>query len=110
MSVPLEITPQDLHRRVAAGERLRLIDVREPWEYQTSRLPGAELIPMGGIPASLPTLEGGEDPLVVYCHHGVRSLRVASWLREQGIERVQSLAGGIERWSLEIDPGIPRYT
>ncbi|MBI3697996.1 MAG: hypothetical protein HY238_24570 [Acidobacteria bacterium] len=110
MSLSLEITPQDLHRRMAAGERLHLIDVREPWEYQASRLAGAELIPMGDIPASLPRLEGDEDPLVVYCHHGVRSLRVANWLRGQGVERVQSLAGGIDRWSLEIDPATPRYT
>jgi rhodanese-related sulfurtransferase len=108
--LPFEITPHDLQRRQAAGERVRLVDVREPWEYQTARLEGAELIPMGDVPAALPQLEGMEEPLVVYCHHGVRSLRVAAWLRNQGLEEVQSLAGGIDRWSLEIDPAVPRYT
>jgi rhodanese-related sulfurtransferase len=105
-----EITPQELQRRQAAGGKVRLVDVREPWEYQTARLEGAELIPMGDVPAALPQLEAIEEPVVVYCHHGVRSLRVAAWLRNQGLEEVQSLAGGIDRWSLEIDPAIPRYT
>ena len=85
------------------------MDVREPWEYQTARLEGAELVPMGEIPAALPHLEAVEGPLVVYCHHGVRSLRVAAWLRNQGLEEVQSLAGGIDRWSVEIDLAVPRY-
>ncbi len=103
----LEITPQDLRQRLA---QVRIVDVREPWEYQICRLAGAESIPMGEIPAALPRLEGDEKPLVVYCHHGVRSLRVANWLRQQGIEQVSSLQGGIDRWSLEIDPAVPRYT
>jgi rhodanese-related sulfurtransferase len=92
------------------GEAIRVIDVREPWEYDVCRLEGAELIPMGDVPAALPRLEGEEAPLVVYCHHGVRSLRVANWLRQQGVEQVWSLAGGIDRWSEEIDPKVPRYT
>jgi rhodanese-related sulfurtransferase len=104
---PLEITPQDLRERL---DQVRIVDVREPWEYQTCRLSGAESIPMGEIPAALPRLDGDEKPLVVYCHHGVRSLRVANWLRQQGIEQVSSLQGGIDRWSLEIDPAVPRYT
>ena len=107
---PLEITPQDLRDRLAGGERLRLIDCREPWEHDLCRLDGAELIPMGDIPAALPRLEGDEAPLVVYCHHGIRSLRVANWLRGQGVERAHSLRGGIDRWSLEIDPAVARYT
>jgi rhodanese-related sulfurtransferase len=104
---PLEITPQDLRQRL---DQVRIVDVREPWEYQVCHLAGAESIPMGEIPAALPRLDGDEKPLVVYCHHGVRSLRVANWLRQQGIEQVSSLQGGIDRWSLEIDPAVPRYT
>lgn len=104
---PLEITPQDLRQRL---DQVRIVDVREPWEYQICRLAGAESIPMGEIPAALLHLDGDEKPLVVYCHHGVRSLRVANWLRQQGIEQVSSLQGGIDRWSLEIDAAVPRYT
>jgi rhodanese-related sulfurtransferase len=106
---PLEIEPQELRRRLDAGESIRVIDVREPWEYQVCRLDGAELIPMGDVPTALPRLDGEESPLVVYCHHGIRSLRVADWLRQQGVEQVWSLAGGIDRWSAEIDPAVPRY-
>jgi rhodanese-related sulfurtransferase len=107
----MEITPREVRRRLDAGEKLRLIDVREPREYQTARIEGAELIPMRDIPSSLAAL-GDENgaPLIVICHHGVRSLQVVSWLREQGVAGCQSLAGGIERWSREIDPSVPRYT
>ena len=85
--------------------------MREPWEFQLCRLPGAELVPMQSVPASLPHLEAIADDklLIVYCHHGVRSLNVVAWLRRQGLENCVSLAGGIERWSAEIDPAVPRY-
>ncbi len=108
----LEITPQDVKRRVDGGERLTLIDVREPAEFQAARIAGAELIPMRTIPAELQRLEAAADDstLVVLCHHGVRSLNVVNWLREQGVASCQSMAGGIDRWSLEIDPAVPRYS
>jgi rhodanese-related sulfurtransferase len=108
---PVEITPREVQRRRDAGEKLRLIDVREPLEYQTAHIQGAELIPMGDIPTALAKLavEDGA-PLIVICHHGVRSLNVVSWLREQGVAGCQSMAGGIDRWSQEIDPSVPRYT
>jgi len=111
-ALPLEITPQDVKRRVEAGERLTLVDVREPPEFQTARIAGAQLIPMRSIPAELQRLEAAADDatLVVFCHHGVRSLNVVNWLREQGVASCQSMAGGIDRWSLEIDPSIPRYS
>ena len=111
-SQPLEITPHELKQRSGAGEKLILIDVREPGEFQLARLPDAELIPMRSVPAELQRLEALADQgtLVVYCHHGVRSLNVVSWLREQGVGGCQSLAGGIDRWSLEIDPSVPRYS
>ena len=73
------------------------------------RIEGSELIPMRSVPQSLDSLAAEEAPLIVFCHHGMRSLQVVSWLREQGIERSSSMEGGIDRWSLEIDPTVPRY-
>jgi rhodanese-related sulfurtransferase len=110
-SLPLEITPHDVQRRLQAGEKLALVDVREPGEFQTARIGGAELIPMRTVPAELSRLDAQADEtvLIVFCHHGVRSLNVVNWLREQGVGACQSMAGGIDRWSLEIDPGVPRY-
>jgi len=110
-TLPLEITPGELRRRLDVGEEIRLIDVREPREYETARIEGGELIPMRGIPAALLKLraESMHATLVVYCHHGVRSLNVVHWLREQGVESCQSLAGGIDAWSRLIDPSVPRY-
>src|SRR5579862_461327 len=98
MALPLEVTPQDVKRRIDAGEKLQLIDVREPHEYAQARIEGSELIPMRSVPAELQTLEGRADngTLVVYCHHGVRSLHVVHWLREQGLESCQSMSGGID--------------
>ena len=108
----LETGPQDIQRRIHAGEPLTLIDVREPEEFAITRIEGATLIPMRSIPASLQQLEAKADEttLVVFCHHGVRSLNVVHWLREQGVTACQSMAGGIDRWSREVDPGIPRYS
>jgi len=109
--IPLEVTPTEVKRRLESGEKLSLIDVREPGEFATTKIAGAELIPMRDIPPALPSLESRADDssLVFFCHHGVRSLNVVSWLREQGIARCQSMAGGIERWSLEVAPPVPRY-
>jgi rhodanese-related sulfurtransferase len=106
----MEISPQEVKRRLSAGEQLRLIDVREPFEFHRARIDGAELIPMGSVPQSLPLFEKEEKPIVVFCHHGIRSLQVVSWLRGQGVENCVSMAGGIDRWSLEIDPKVPRYS
>jgi rhodanese-related sulfurtransferase len=104
----LEITPAETKRRLDRGEKLLLVDVREPWETEICRIEGAQLISMGSIPANLQALDT-DDEVVCYCHHGMRSLDVAVWLRGQGVERAKSLAGGIERWSLEVDPQVPRY-
>lgn len=107
----LEILPTDLTVLLASENPPFLLDCREAVEYGICRLPGAELIPMNSIPAALTKLEAiaDERPIIVYCHHGMRSLNATAWLRRQGIENVQSLAGGIDRWSLEIDPSVPRY-
>jgi rhodanese-related sulfurtransferase len=108
---PLEISPQDIEALRLSGESLAFIDVREPAEWAVARIEGAELIPMGSVPASLQRLEAAADEssLVIYCHHGVRSLQVVSWLRQQGISSCYSLAGGIDRWSREVDAAVPTY-
>ncbi len=111
MSLLFEIAPAEVKLLLDAGAKLALVDVREPMEFQIARIAGAELIPMADIPAALPHLESLADDakLVVFCHHGVRSLGVVNWLRSQGVEDCASMAGGIDRWSLEVDPSIPRY-
>jgi len=85
------------------------VDVRETFEFQQARIEGSELIPMRTVPQALPSFESEPSPVIVFCHHGVRSLQVVSWLREQGVESCSSMEGGIDRWSLEIDPAVPRY-
>ena len=111
MDLPFEIAPQELKRQLDAGEVVHLIDVRQPVEYQTAKIENSELIPMHGVPAELSKLEQKAESgtLVVICHHGVRSLQVVDWLRQQGVEACQSLAGGIDMWSLIVDPSVPRY-
>jgi len=106
-----EIAPAEVKRRLDAGEKLHLIDVREPNEFALARIEGSELIPMRQVPGELQRLEGRADeaPLIVFCHHGVRSLNVVNWLRGQGLEACQSMAGGIDAWSLVVDPSVPRY-
>jgi len=110
-SLPLEITPAEVRKRQETGARIFLIDVRQPEEHAICRIEGAELIPMNSVPAALQDLEGKADEgtIVFFCHHGVRSLNVANWARGQGITECSSMAGGIDRWSLEIDPTVPRY-
>src|SRR2546430_15473022 len=104
----LEITPADVKARMDRGEQLVLIDVREPWEHQVCRIEGAKLVPLGSLAASLQTLPD-VDEVICYCHHGMRSLDAAAWLRFQGIEKAKSLAGGIQSRSRQGDPKGPRY-
>ena len=104
----LEITPAEIKARLDRGDKLLLVDVREPWEYQTCRIEGAQLIPLRSLQASLGALQAAGE-VVCYCHHGMRSFDAATWLRFQGVENARSLAGGIERWSVEVDPKVPRY-
>jgi rhodanese-related sulfurtransferase len=111
MPSPLEVDPQEIKRRLDSGEKLQLIDVREPHEFAQAKIEGATLIPMRSVPGELQDLEARADQgtLIVYCHHGVRSLNVVHWLREQGFDACQSMAGGIDDWSLRVDPSVPRY-
>jgi rhodanese-related sulfurtransferase len=93
-----EISPGQVKSLQKSGETFMLLDVREPSEYEASRIEGAKHIPMGDIPAR-----------VVMCHHGVRSLSVTTWLRQQGYEKVQSMRGGIDGWARTVDPKVPLY-
>lgn len=109
MPMPLELSPEDLARRLAAGEPLHLVDVRFPEEFELCRLAGALLIPLPELPARADELAALKDrPVVLYCHHGVRSLRAAIFARSLGLDAA-SLTGGIEAWSLTVDPSVPRY-
>jgi rhodanese-related sulfurtransferase len=104
----IEITPREVKALLARGENFLLVDVREKWEYNTSRIEGSTLIPLREIPENLPSLEDAAK-IVLLCHHGMRSLDAAAWLRSQGVAGARSMAGGIDRWSLEVDPTVPRY-
>jgi len=103
-----EILPVNAARLVEQGEA-RLIDVREPWEYSTAHVEGSVLIPMGEFAARAHQELDPEEHLLVLCHHGMRSLSVTNWLRQQGFERAQSVAGGIQAWSETVDAKVPRY-
>jgi rhodanese-related sulfurtransferase len=105
----LEITPEAFSQQRQKPEAPLLLDVREPWEYQTASLANSVLMPMGDVASRAHTELDPDAPIVVMCHHGARSLNVALWLREQGFANTQSLAGGIDAWSRAIDPAVPRY-
>ncbi len=105
---PTEITPADLLSLLERGEDVAIIDVREPYEWQIARLPNARLIPLAEVPSAIPSLDRNRRT-VVLCHHGIRSEMAADQLRAAGFERVSNLAGGIARWSAEVDPSVPRY-
>jgi rhodanese-related sulfurtransferase len=113
--VDFEITPLQLqellvaHADVQEKEKPVLLDVREPWEFEAARIEGSVLMPMGDVPGRAFQELDPEAHIVTICHHGVRSLNVAVWLRNQGFEKAQSLSGGINAWSAEVDATVPRY-
>ena len=104
-----EITPEDVKGAADRKESFTLLDVREPWEFETTRIEGATLIPMGDIPSRAHQELDPEAHIIVYCHHGVRSMNVTAWLRQQGFEKAQSMAGGIDAWSRTVDGKVPVY-
>lgn len=106
----LEIDCAAVKSRLDAGASFLLLDCRETGEHQFVRIEPAALIPMSELTERLSELEPHKDEeIVVYCHHGVRSLNVAIWLRRQGYPNVVSMAGGIDAWAATIDPSLPRY-
>jgi rhodanese-related sulfurtransferase len=104
-----EILPEEVKAKLDHGDEFTLIDVREPWEFETSRIASAKLMPMGDVPARAHQELDPEDHIVVICHHGVRSMNVTAWMRQQGFEKAQSMRGGIDAWSRQVDPDVPLY-
>ena len=103
-----EMSPHELKRRMDAGEPFELIDVREPFEYEIARIDGATLIPLGEITDRLDELSD-EQPIVVHCHSGKRSAQAVGLLQQHGFTKVYNLEGGIDAWSDQIDPNVPKY-
>lgn len=106
---PIEVEPAEVAQWLQSGTDVLLLDCREPVEHQTVSIEQAILLPMSELPRRVAELAVyRQRRIVVHCHHGVRSLQVAAWLRQQGYS-AQSMVGGIDRWSCEIDPSKPRY-
>lgn len=104
----IEISAPALAARLAQGEAVIVLDVREPWEFDIASVPNSTLVPLQSLPSAINRLDPDAD-YVVICHHGSRSDMAANWMRSQGYASVRNLVGGIEAWSLEVDPSIPRY-
>jgi rhodanese-related sulfurtransferase len=108
--MPREMTARELAERLRAGRAVLLVDVREDWERQIAHLPQDTHVPLHSLVAragEIATPPGGE--VVIYCHAGVRSWMAAQYLEHVGLKDVISLAGGIDAWSVEVDPNIARY-
>jgi rhodanese-related sulfurtransferase len=103
-----EISPSET-ATLLREKQARVIDVREPWEFSRARIEGSLLMPMGDVPSRAFAELDPDEHLVIVCHHGQRSLSVTAWMRNQGFEQVQSLRGGIDAWSIQIDSSVPRY-
>ena len=105
-----QITPAQLAERLQQPEPPALLDVREPDEHGFVALPDSTLIPLGDIAGRVEEIDGWKDrEIVVYCHHGIRSMHAIAFLRTQGFKKLLNLAGGIDRWSREVDSAAPRY-
>ena len=102
------ITPAELSDQLERGDRPRLVDVREPLEHRIASVDGAELVPLGVLPGAIDRF-GVDDDIVVLCHHGIRSATACDFLVRNGFTRVRNLSGGIDRWSVDVDPRVPRY-
>jgi rhodanese-related sulfurtransferase len=104
-----EITADELDQLLKSnGDQVALLDVRQPEEHEYCRISGSLLIPLNELPWRASELNP-EDHLVIYCHHGVRSLMAVHFLKRLGFEKVKSLRGGIDAWATEIEPSLPRY-
>ena len=108
--LPIETDVASVASMLERNDPLLLLDVREEDEHATARIEGSRLIPMSQLGQRVGELDGYRDTLiVVHCHHGIRSLQVTHALRNHGFSQVQSMSGGIDQWSLEVDPSVPRY-
>jgi adenylyltransferase/sulfurtransferase len=105
-----QIAVRDLAKRLANGQPVYLLDVRQRWEHELAALPESVWVPLDELTTRREKVRPPEGVLVVaYCHHGVRSRTAAALLERMGIRPVASLAGGIDAWSREVDPTVPRY-
>jgi len=104
-----EITTEELKSLLDNNSDVVVLDCREPWEFEIAKIAGSLHIPMNNIPARFQQELTADKHIVVVCHHGVRSMNVTLWLRRQGLEKVQSLAGGIDRWARQVDPKVQVY-
>lgn len=105
-----EIEPREVARMRASGEDFLLLDCRTPEEYEVARIEGSTLIPLQELSVRIGELRAHEERLIVcHCHKGKRSMTVTAVLRELGFENVRSMAGGIHRWSEDVDPSVPKY-
>lgn len=104
-----EISAGQVQSMKKRGEAFTLLDVREPWELAKASMEGSKNIPMGEVTTRAQEELNPEDHIVVVCHHGVRSLTVTNWLRQQGFEKAQSMRGGIDGWARTVDPKVPLY-
>lgn len=102
------LLPVELQARLAAGDKFQLIDVREAWEFNTARIDGSVLIPVGEVASRVGELDNDSD-IVVICHHGGRSLQIAAFLERAGFSGVHNLTGGVDAWARSIDPSMPTY-
>ncbi len=102
------ITVRELKERLDMGDKVFLLDVREPHEFSLAKIEGATLIPLGTLADSLNQLDPKEE-IVALCHKGMRSADATGFLLQQGFANVKNLIGGIDAWSVEIDPSVPRY-
>jgi adenylyltransferase/sulfurtransferase len=103
-----EISPEELKRRLDAGEHLQILDVREPWECAIVSLPDTINIPLAQVPGRLKELDADRE-LIAMCKSGGRSSRAADFLRKSGFKQVANLTGGIDAWTRDIDPDLPTY-
>lgn len=105
----LEISIADA-QPLLGSDSVYWLDCREQNEWDAVHIEGANLLPMSEIADRVSEIDGVKDQhVIVYCHHGGRSLRVTNFLRQQGFDKAQSMAGGIDQWSVQIDPELPRY-
>ena len=110
MTVPLEMDCRAVKARIDKGESFLFLDCRDPSEHATASIKGTMLLPMTELAQRISELDPYKNSaIVVHCHHGGRSLRVTNWLRQQGFSHVTNMAGGIDEWSQQIDPAVPRY-
>lgn len=110
MTAPLETDCRSVKAMLDKAAEFLFLDCREPSEHATARIPGTTLIPMSELVERVGELEPYRNStIIVHCHHGGRSMRVTNWLRQQGFAQATNLSGGIDEWSTQIDPSIPRY-